>query len=48
MEREQSRSILDSPGAMGDKKSKIEKNRIAAALSEKVCVYSIKEGKFAN
>ena len=30
------------------KESKIEKNRIAAALSEKVCVYSIKEGKFAN
>lgn len=29
-------------------KAKIEKSRIAAALSEKVCVYSIKEGKFAN
>ena len=31
-----------------EQKSKIEKSRIAAALSEKVCVYSIKEGKFAN
>lgn len=28
--------------------TKIEKSRIAAALFEKVCVYSIKEGKFAN
>ena len=33
---------------MNPKTAKIEKSRIAAALSEKVCVYSIKEGKFAN